>query len=237
MSYFPMIFPTPIFITALSKNKFKFITLAAFLISFFFLTAPQNAHACEFLIPDINGKVIKGPSFDKMANGYTTGLLDCGAETHRLMIITIDVDTSQEHIGVRDDPLFSPEVTGELKAFEDVAVSATSNVHVMSRVKQSPYIGVNRGYVHFATLCDINNETTPLNCSWGQSRIKFRSTILDTDLDQVVDRSYHELSVYSTAGRLYMISFWTPHRSEISNTTEDWIGALEAFGLDVTKAG
>ncbi|MEP2944351.1 MAG: hypothetical protein ABJL18_03705 [Hyphomicrobiales bacterium] len=232
MKYLSLIFSKKFF-----GKKCVFSILTAFLVSFFVFAAPQNAEACEFFIPDKNGNAIKGPSFDAMTDGFTSGLLECGNETHRLMVITIDVDTSQEHIGVRDDPLFSTDVTGELEALRDVAVSDTSNVHIMSRVNQSPFIGVHRGYVHFATLCDIQNEATPLNCSWGKSRIKFRSTILDTDLDQIVDRSYHELSVYSGDGRLYMISFWTPHRSKISSTTADWISALQAFGLDITKAG
>lgn len=219
------------------RKKCVSATLTAFLMSLFFFTAQQNAEACEFFIPDKNGNAIKGPSFDAMADGFTSGLLECGNETHRLMVITIDVDTSQEHIGVRDDPLFSTDVTGELEALRDVAVSDTSNVHIMNRVNQSPFIGVRRGYVHFATLCETKNEITPLNCSWGKSRIKFRSTIIDTDLDQIVDRSYHELSVYSSNGRLHMISFWTPHRTKISNTTADWISALQAFGLNIRNAG
>lgn len=220
----------------LGKNC-VFSKLTKYGLSLFLFIAPQNVEACEFLIPDTNGNAIQGPSFETIADGFTRGLLDCGTETHNLIVMTIDIDTSQKHIGVRDDPLFSTAVTGELKPLGNVPVSATTNVHIMSRVNQSPLIGIRRGYVHFATLCDRHNDATPLNCSWGKSRIKFRSTILDTDLDQIVDRSYHELSIYSGNGRLHMISFWTPLRPKISNTTADWINALRAFGLDVATEG
>ncbi len=88
----------------------------------------------------------------------------------------------------------------------------------------------------FATLCD-RDDNVPLNCSWGTSRIKFRTTSLDTNADEVIDKNYHELSVYNANGRLHMITFWTPHRGELESTAQDWIAALEAFGMEVGAEG
>lgn len=199
----------------------------------------QSDHhpACRFLVADGKGNVAPGPSFDALEGGFTHGLLDCGNETHRMLVITLNLDTGLDHIGVRDDPLFSTDVTGALKSVGDVTISKTSRVHVLGRVNQSPHIGVHRGFVHFATLCDADDTLAPLDCSWHSSRIKSRTTTLDTDNDEVVDRAYHELSVYKPSGRLHMITFWTPYRNAISSTTRDWISALKAFGIDVEQAG
>lgn len=219
-------------------NSGFFSTFATMTLVLILFAAPEPAlAACDFLIPNQNGAATKGPTFDRLDDGFTRGVLDCDGEIHRLLVMTIDIDTTQEYVGVRDDPLFSTDVTGDLKSVNNISVSGTSMVHVMGRVNQSPRIGVRRGFVHFATLCEEGNGIDPLNCSWGTSRIKFRSTTLDTDADEIVDRSFHELSIYNANGRLHMVTFWTPHRGEISNTTNDWIGALRAFGLDVTKAG
>lgn len=214
-----------------------FALFLAFFLSIF-VAVSSPAHACQFLIPDASGNAAQGPSLDTIADGFTQGLLDCGGESHRMVVMTINVDTSQDHIGVRDDPLFSSDVIGELKTVDNITVSPTSKVHILGRVNQSPRIGVRRGFVHFATLCNENQLLAPLDCSWGTSRIKFRTTIIDTDADEVVDRSYHELSIYQKNGRLHMVTFWTPHRDHIRHTTADWINALHAFGVDiVNKSG
>lgn len=206
-------------------------------LGFGVFSSPAHA-ACQFFIADADGNPIhQGPTFDGMADGLIRGILDCDGEIHRLAVMTIDIDTKQKYIGVRDDPLFSADVTGALKSLSDVPGSTTSKVHVLGRIDQSPLIGIRRGFVYFATLCDDAGDLTPLNCSWGTLRIKFRTTSLDTNFDEVIDRSYHELSIYDSRGRLHMITFWTPHRPAIQNTTDDWISALRALGLDVTKAG
>lgn len=214
-----------------------FLTAFAMMMAAAIVFNIDDAHACDFLVAGPNGSAVKGPSFDKMQDGLTSGILECGPEIHRLMVITLNLDPSLEHIGVRDDPSFSTDVLGDLKRLQDVPVSGNANVHILSRVNEPPSIGVNRGFVHFATLCDGRDADTPLMCSWGQSRIKFRITALDTNADQVVDSAYHELSVYNNEGRLHMVTFWAPYREQIQHTTADLISALEAFGLDFTKAG
>lgn len=228
MKYFLYILP--------AKTRL-FATLIALGFGLLALVPSRSAAACNFLVPDANGNAVQGPSFGAMHDGFIRGLLECGAGTYNLMIMTINVDTTQKHVGVRDDSLFGSDVTGELKTISNVPVSTTSNIYVLDRVNQSPFIGVRRGFVRFATLCDAKDAMAPLNCSWGTSRIKFRATTLDTDADEVVDRSYHELSIYNADGRLHMVTFWTPNRDQIINMTEDWISALKAFGLDVLKAG
>lgn len=216
------------------------VSLSIVLGALSFSLAPfslTTAQACQFIVPDANGNEADGPSFEAMSTGFMQGALDCGDEIHRLVIMTIDVDAQKEHLGVRDDPLFTQDITGELKPLSDVSVTSKTNVHIMGRVNQFPRIGVRRGFMRFATLCDADDGMAPLNCSWGSSRIKFRTTTLDTNADEKVDRSYHEMSVYDGKGRLHMITFWTPHRTQLNSTANDWISALKAFGLDVAKAG
>lgn len=215
-------------------------SLPALLGSLFLIAAPVShtpAHACQFIIPDANGNEARGPSFDMMSTGFLQGAIECGDEIHQLHVMTIDVDAKQTHLGVRDDPLFTQDVTGELKPLSAVPVSSNTNVHILGRVNQFPRIGVRRGFVRFATLCDADDTLAPLDCSWRTARIKFRTTIIDTNADEEVDRSYHEMSIYDGKGRLHMVTFWTPHRSQLDTTANDWISALKAFGLDFTKAG
>ena len=217
-------------------SVFLSLFLGAALLSFSPISQTP-AHACQFIIPDANGKEARGPSFEMMSTGFLQGAIECGDEIHQLHVMTIDVDAKQAHLGVRDDPLFTPDVTGELKPISAVPVSSNTNVHIMGRVNQFPRIGVRRGFVRFATLCDADDAMAPLDCSWRAARIKFRTTIIDTNADEEVDRSYHEMSVYDGKGRLHMVTFWTPHRPQLNTTANDWISALKAFGLDFAQAG
>lgn len=204
-------------------------------LAFFLPLASQDAKACEFIVPDANGRIAKGPSFEMMDDGLTSGLLSCNGEIFRMTVMTIAVDTSQKHIGVRDDPLFSTQTMGELEAVGSVPISDNALVHVLGRVNQSPRIGPRRGFVHFATLCDAKDAMAPLNCSLGNARIKFRTTVMDTNDDEIVDHAFYELSVYQASGRLYMVSFATPTRERLDASTADVIAALRAFGLDVAR--
>ncbi|MEP3232124.1 MAG: hypothetical protein ABJN04_09375 [Hyphomicrobiales bacterium] len=215
---------------------FLSLFLGAALLSFSPLSQTP-AHACQFIIPDANGNEARGPSFEMMSTGFLQGAIECGDEIHQLHVMTIDVDAKQAHLGVRDDPLFTQDVTGELKPISAVPVSSNTNVHIMGRVNQFPRIGVRRGFVRFATLCDADDALAPLDCSWRAARIKFRTTIIDTNADEEVDRSYHEMSIYDGKGRLHMVTFWTPHRPQLNTTANDWISALKAFGLDFAQAG
>ncbi|MBA4781627.1 MAG: hypothetical protein H2045_00210 [Rhizobiales bacterium] len=208
---------------------------AAIALALFFPLLSQEAKACEFVIPDSNGNIAKGPSFELMDDGLTNGLLSCNGEIFRMTIMTIAVDISQKHIGVRDDPLFSTQTMGELKTVGSVPISDNARIHVLGRVNQSPRIGLRRGFVHFATLCDAADAMAPLNCSLGNARIKFRTTTMDTDDDEIVDHTFYELSVYQASGRLYMVSFATPTREQLDASTADVIAALRAFGLDVSR--
>ncbi|MEM8838952.1 MAG: hypothetical protein AAGE89_12725 [Pseudomonadota bacterium] len=207
------------------------------LLALIILAWPGAARACEFFVPDEAGNAIRGPSFDRIDNGFTHGLLRCGGETHGLMIMTLAIDINEPHIGVRDDPLFKLEVLGPLERVDDIQVSGTSSVYVLGRANASPRVGNRRGFVRFATLCDEHFNGKPLNCSWGSARIKFRATTVDTNADEKFDRTYHELSIYRGEGKLHMVTFWTPHRRHIKATTADWITALHAFGFDVAKKG
>ncbi|MEO1067204.1 MAG: hypothetical protein AAFW47_07485 [Pseudomonadota bacterium] len=206
------------------------------LLSSILTLSPREAHACSFLVPDANGNAQRGPSLHTINRGFTHGLLDCGGENHAMMIITIGVDKNEPHVGVRDDPLFSADIVGELETVDDISISRTAKLHVLGRANASPRIGARRGFVRFATVCDVNEGYEPLNCSWGKARIKVRTTVVDTDADDIVDRSYHELSVYNGSDRLHMVTFWTPHRSHLRGTTADWISALHAFGIDISRA-
>ncbi len=90
---------------------------------------------------DNQGQAILGPSFDYLSDGFTRGALRCGGNEYRLMIMTLHVDTSLNHVGVRDDPLFSTQVVGALEPLGSVSVSNSSTVHIMARVKAAGYVG------------------------------------------------------------------------------------------------
>lgn len=203
-------------------------------LSFFTLNPTNQAHACEFFVPDNAGNPVKGPSFDQIGHGFTPGLLNCGDETHRLMVITLGVDPSEPYIGVRDEPLFKSDITGPLETLNDIQISGNASVHILGRINSSSVVGKRRGFVRFATLCNIGETQEPLNCSWQKQRIKFRTTNVDTNADGKVDQTHHELSIYNGSDRLHMVSFWAPFRTHIQNTTADWIDALHAFGIKVT---
>lgn len=171
----------------------------------------------------------------ELAEGLVVGQLVCGhAERLPIGIWTLSVDPAADHLGVRDNPLFSTDHLGPLTQLFQADIGQKARIAVYER-SATAHLSLGRpsaerrAFRRYAAVCDAAHAGDPMLCSLGAARIKVRVTALDEDFDGALDTNFNEISLYDGKARLNVVSFRSDYAPDPASAVADWIGVIDAL--------
>lgn len=191
------------------------LTLALVLASFGFV------QACT-LEPTDGGPTAS--AIGTLAPGTFAGHIDCDGVRHQVGVWTLLVDGKSETVGIRDEPLFQIEQANPLQAVARISYDRDVQFTLFRRARDP----VERPHRLFATVCAIGSD--PLDCSLGDRRIKIRIDLRDSNLDGILNRAYHQISIYDGADRLQVIFIDLPTGKHPHDLVGAWIRFFRQTG-------
>lgn len=198
-----------------------------------FGAAPSDAGEADGcgLIEEETGRPAR---IEELPDGVFLGGLKCRHGIRAVSVWTMTVDGGAARLGIRDDPLFDGVGANPLVAVASIGYDDSARFTVFRR-NQSVTGGLRAGAPDriFGTLCtEIGaGAEVPLDCSFGEHRVKMRVDIRDNDVDGVHDRAYHEISIYDGDSRLQVIYMETTYDRRPQSLVRHWLTLLGEIGI------